>query len=115
MFPHTGTVTLLSLKPENNYRTSFIVMGGGARSSNLSTPASHMSFRLDLTYCNASATTYCLPAGDAKCVRQEDAVPDQQSLYKQSNDAPQMLLCCACIHLAHPCHLNLHAGGRLKT
>lgn len=65
-FPHTATVSLLPLRPEENYRPGFIIMGGAIFGASPTTPATSLSYRLDLTYCNASGTSYCLPAGDAK-------------------------------------------------
>lgn len=72
MYPFTGAVTLLALKPENNYQPSMVIFGGAPRygktyavNSSVYTPASNLAYRIAFTYC-ADGVTYCMPAGDAK-------------------------------------------------
>lgn len=59
MYPHTATIALLALRPDNDYAPSFVIFGGTPRGASPTTPASPFALRLDLVPCDDGPGGYC--------------------------------------------------------
>ncbi|KAG2491402.1 hypothetical protein HYH03_010193 [Edaphochlamys debaryana] len=66
MYPYTASVVLLAFRPEDDYTTTMVIIGGGELGAEQDTPASSASLRLQLRHCADSTSGYCTPGWEVE-------------------------------------------------